>query len=318
MILIQLFQGHFHHAHGAVHDHFPGVDDGGSLLPLEHRRGDLRRVGQMGDAGFENFQPRYFYFVLDLRFQFSGDFLAAAPKGTFVLLRVRDVVGVQPHDIPQGGIRLNGQKFHVIVHIKYSFRGILHPPDDHNADLDGIAQLVVDFLFAVVQGERLEGYFFAAGGILFLRAAETEFHAGQVSGDAGFRFAALDGGVYGGDEGVDEKDAGFPQCTVVFAEQREDQRFIGPDDFQTRERYPAQAQIDPADDREDYAEYRLEPARAPCGHLDAEDQPEQRGGQQDDSQNQHRDAGFSPDDFLFIDLLAFFHRKRPLFRMISK
>ena len=42
LVLAQAVQSHLHHAHGTVHDHLPGVDDGAGLLALEHHGCDLR------------------------------------------------------------------------------------------------------------------------------------------------------------------------------------------------------------------------------------------------------------------------------------
>src|SRR5690606_25764488 len=39
------------HAHGTLDDQLPGCDDRARLLALEHRRGDLGGVGEVGEAG---------------------------------------------------------------------------------------------------------------------------------------------------------------------------------------------------------------------------------------------------------------------------
>ena len=62
----EFLERHFHHAHRTLYDLRARGDDRASLLPLEHGRGDLRRVGQMGDPCFEDLYTRFVESALDL------------------------------------------------------------------------------------------------------------------------------------------------------------------------------------------------------------------------------------------------------------
>jgi hypothetical protein len=52
--LAQVLERHLHHADGAVDDARAGVDDRLGLLALQHRAGDLGRVGEVAEARFEH------------------------------------------------------------------------------------------------------------------------------------------------------------------------------------------------------------------------------------------------------------------------
>ena len=51
----QHVERHFDHADRAFDDALAGGDDGAGLLPLQHGRGDFRRVGEVADARFDHF-----------------------------------------------------------------------------------------------------------------------------------------------------------------------------------------------------------------------------------------------------------------------
>ena len=53
----QPIERHLHHRHRSLHDLFAGRNDRGSLLPAQHHRGDLRRIGQVIDSRFDHFDP---------------------------------------------------------------------------------------------------------------------------------------------------------------------------------------------------------------------------------------------------------------------
>jgi hypothetical protein len=57
LFFAELFKRHFDHSHGAFDDHLARVDDGRRLLPLQHSRGNLGRVRQVGDSGLQNLKP---------------------------------------------------------------------------------------------------------------------------------------------------------------------------------------------------------------------------------------------------------------------
>ena len=84
LFFFQTFQRHFYHSHSAVYDHFPGVDNGGGLLALQHDGGDLRRVGKVGDPGIDDLKPRFFYLFLKYLADTGSDLFAGAAQASFI------------------------------------------------------------------------------------------------------------------------------------------------------------------------------------------------------------------------------------------
>jgi hypothetical protein len=66
---------------GALDDFLPGGDDRRRLLALQHRSGDLRRVGQVGDPGFFHPQAGDIHLFLQFLGKIIGDLLATSSKG---------------------------------------------------------------------------------------------------------------------------------------------------------------------------------------------------------------------------------------------
>jgi hypothetical protein len=58
---------------GAFHDARARGDDGPRLLPLQHRGGDFRRVGQVADARLDHFDARLLQPLLHFVLQVIGD-----------------------------------------------------------------------------------------------------------------------------------------------------------------------------------------------------------------------------------------------------
>ena len=97
--LVQALEGHFHHAHGAVHDHLAGVDDGRGLLTLQHDGCDLGGVGQIGDAGFDDLQTGLGHLGLDLVTDAAGHHFTGAAQRAVVGVTVTGGVHVGSHVI---------------------------------------------------------------------------------------------------------------------------------------------------------------------------------------------------------------------------
>ena len=161
--MIQAVEGHLYHSHGAVHNHLPGVDDGGCLLSLKHDGCDLRRVGQISDACFNDFKARIGNLLLDFITDSESYDLAGPSEAAFIRDTVSGgvhvgshVIGIDPHNIPECAVTLQGEIFLIIIHVKYSLGGVNHPPHNGNSDLNRISQAVVDFLAVIVQCHDLE------------------------------------------------------------------------------------------------------------------------------------------------------------------
>jgi hypothetical protein len=65
----QHLQGHLHHPDGAFDDPLARRNDGTCLLPLQHGGGNFRRVGEMTDPGFDDFDTGLRQPILNLTFQ---------------------------------------------------------------------------------------------------------------------------------------------------------------------------------------------------------------------------------------------------------
>ena len=71
--LRQHVERHFDHADRAFDDALARGDDGAGLLPLQHRGGDLGRVGQVADARLDHLDAGLDQPLLDLALQVIGD-----------------------------------------------------------------------------------------------------------------------------------------------------------------------------------------------------------------------------------------------------
>src|SRR5690625_4983137 len=153
------------HAHGALDDELASGDDGGRLLPLEHGTGDLRGVGQLRDAGFDDRhtggRDPGGHFVGELRRDLIGIVAQGHPT------RVGGVVGIGIRDVPDGGLGLDGHELLEVVDFEHRLCGVPDLPDDDGADLDRVAVEVVDF--------QRRGLMVAdAGGDLILRVERVD------------------------------------------------------------------------------------------------------------------------------------------------
>ena len=113
LIFIQPFECHFHHADCAVDNHFPRINDGGCLLTLEHDGGNFRRIGEIGNARFDDFQPCVGNTLLDLVADTRSDNLALPAQAAFICLSVArrvdircDIIRVQPDNVAQRTVAL--------------------------------------------------------------------------------------------------------------------------------------------------------------------------------------------------------------------
>src|SRR5699024_6297935 len=144
-------------------NHFPGINDGAGLLALKHYGSNLRSIGQIGDPGLNDLQPRLVYPALDLISDPGSHHLAGSTETTFVSHTVAGgvhigshIIWVDPHDVPQGAVALKRQILFIVIHVEHRFGSVHHPPHNGNADLHRVAQAVVDLLAIVVKGHDLQ------------------------------------------------------------------------------------------------------------------------------------------------------------------
>ena len=142
-----------HHADRAFHDGGARVDYRLCLLALEHGGGDLLRVGEVRYARFHDLYAGDLDSLLQVVAEGGGYLLRTAAQRLLVVLG--GVVGVLPRYVSYCRVALYGDEVHVIVDIEHRFRRVAYAPYHDDADLDGIAVRVVDFLLLVVERHRL-------------------------------------------------------------------------------------------------------------------------------------------------------------------
>ena len=294
--LVELVESHFDHADGAVDDHLTGIDDRAGLLSLEHDRGDLRRVSQMGDAGVDDLEAGRFDLRLDLIFDALCHEFGGTAQGTVIRFAVaggvdvgRDVIRIDLRDAPDGRVGLERQVLFVVVDVEDRLRGVDDTPHDGDADLDRVAERVIDLLLRVGQGHDLQGDLPGRShlgvefrrrlfpGVAFGQGAEDSAASGDVAGLA--ELGELRG-VDGRAERVHEIEPLALQRTFVLTEQRQDQRFLGLQDLEAGD---ADGQDDPEQDAEG-TERCIHPSD------EADEDHTRRGDEPEDDDEQHGHA----------------------------
>ena len=228
---------HFDHADRAVDDHLACVDDGAGLLALEHDRRNLGRIGEIGDARFDDLKARVGDLGLDLVADARGNDLARPTQAPLVGVTVAggvdaggNVIGVDAHDVAQRRVALEGEILLVVVHVENGLGRVGHAPHHGDSDLHGVTETVVDLLAGVVERHDLERDLLAAahldrGG----RALHGDKEIGALVAAvhvAGLVELRLGGGVEGRGEGVDAVEALTPERAGVLAEEREHERLL--------------------------------------------------------------------------------------------
>ena len=137
---------------------------------MQHDSGDFRSVGKIGDSGFNNFHSGFIYSLLNFITDSCRHYIAGAPKATVVGHAVAcgihvgsHVVRIKADDVAQGAVALEGKVFLIVIHVEHGLCSIGHPPCNRDTDIHGIAEAVVDFLAAVVQGHDFQGNFVGDG-----------------------------------------------------------------------------------------------------------------------------------------------------------
>ena len=259
----------------------------------------------MRDAGVDDLETGGLDLLLDLLFDAGRHQFGGTAEGTVVRFAVtggvdvrRDVIGIDLRDAPDCGIRLEGQVLFVVVDVEDSLRGVDHAPRDGDADLDRVAQRVVDLLLGVGQGHDLQGDLLGGShlgvefrrclfpGVAFSQGTEESAASGDVTGLAELReLCRVDGRA----ERVHEVEPLALQRAFVLAEQGQDQRLLGFQDFEAAD---ADGQDDPEQDAE---------GTERTAHLSDETEEDHAGGgdeaEDDDEQHGHAEL-FGGIDFL--------------------
>ena len=138
-----LLDGGLDHADSTFDDELAGCHDGCRLLALEHGAGDLGRVGQLGDARFDDGHTGGGDSRCDLAGEFRRDLISIVAQGHTV--RVRGVIRIGVRDVTYSGLSLDGDELLEIIDFEQCLSRVLDLPDDHCADFDRIAIEVIDF-----------------------------------------------------------------------------------------------------------------------------------------------------------------------------
>ena len=204
----------------------------------------------MRDAGVDDLEAGRFDLFLDLVFDaFCHEFRGTA-QGAVVRLAVaggvdvgRDVIRVDLCDATDSGVGLEGQVLFEVVDVEDRFGGIDDTPHDGDADLDRVAERVVDLLLGVRQGHDLQRDLSGRShlGVEFRRRLFPGTAFGQGAEEAAAASADVTGlaelgelrGVDGRAERVHEVEPLALQRALVLAEQGQDQRLLGLQDLET-------------------------------------------------------------------------------------
>lgn len=111
-VALQSIERQLHHADGTLYDLGPSGNDRLGLLTLEHRGGDLRRVGQVADPRLDHFDACLGESLLNIDLELLADLDRAPARGD---LGIVAVVGVAARQYPQGGLALNPDEVPVVV-----------------------------------------------------------------------------------------------------------------------------------------------------------------------------------------------------------
>ena len=299
----QTLKRHFDHADRAVDDHLARVDDGAGLLALEHDGRNLGRIGEVGDARFDDLKARVGDLGLNFIADACGHDLARAAKAALVGLTVArgvdvrgDIVGIDAHDIAQCCVALEGQVFLIVVHVKHGLGCVGHAPHHGDSDFHGVTETVVDLLAGVVERHDLERDLLAGAGLdrggRALHGSEKVRALVAAVHVAGLVELRLGGGVERRAEGIDPVEALALERADVLAEQRQHQRLLRLQNAQAAQWDPAEQQQDDAKDD-----------KGQKARIDADDQKNDRGDVENKLEQQHEHAVFVTGDDLF------FHKK---------
>ena len=127
-----------------MHDLRARADDGLGLLAAKHGARDLRRVGEVRELRLLDPHPGELHARLQLRAQGVGHRVGAAAERDLVgVVLLALVVVVARGHVAQRRFALHAHEVLEVVDVEERLRRVLHAPDDHGRDLDGVAALVV-------------------------------------------------------------------------------------------------------------------------------------------------------------------------------
>ena len=151
--LSEVLERHLDHADRALHDFASGGDDGFGLLAAEHGLGDLRRVGEVGEAGLLDphsglGEPRR---DSVRRPSATSSALSRSVGSSSVSANSLRIIGVGARHVAGGRLALGRHVPLEIIDVEGRLRGIFDPPHDDRGDFHRVAALVVHPEFFAVK-----------------------------------------------------------------------------------------------------------------------------------------------------------------------
>jgi len=140
----QVFESQLDHTDGTFDDFLPGGDHGGGLLALEHGAGDLGGVGQVADACLDDLDAGDGKAGGQASLELVVDLGGSGAQGDLGVVVLEVVVRIMPGQFAQGRLVLDADEMRVVVHLEHGPEGVADAPDEHGADHDRVADLVVD------------------------------------------------------------------------------------------------------------------------------------------------------------------------------
>ena len=150
VVFFETGQRHLNHRHGSFDNLLAGADYCRCLLSAQHDGGNLRSIGEVVEACFENFDADHGKAFVEFRLELFIYLSASAAQCQLLVAgAVLFVVGIAAGDLAQGGVALDcykalGRLAVACVEVKTNTVGVFHAPYEHHADKNGVADLVVD------------------------------------------------------------------------------------------------------------------------------------------------------------------------------
>src|SRR5690606_20940760 len=130
---------------------------GGGLLPAQHSARNLRRVGEVSNARFNDTNASNVHTILQVLLQGTVHLFMTGAQGHFRVI-IKVVVRIHARKPAYRRIALNAYKVLVVVYFKGSFECILNLPDKDHTDLNGITHLVIHLDLFTVEVSRSQRY----------------------------------------------------------------------------------------------------------------------------------------------------------------
>ena len=215
---------------------------------MQHNCSDFRRVCEISDARFDNFDARFFNTCLNFTADTVSNYVAGTTQTTLVSHTVTGgvdagsyVIGINTNYVTQCAIALQGEEFLVVINVEYCLCSVNNAPRNGNTDFNGVTETVVDLLTVVAQSHDFE-----RDSLVFVSGVDCNlavfFNSNACT--LGRNVTALvelgvSRRVDRTAEGVYSVESLALESTNIFTEQCQYKCFLGLENTQTAERNPA-------------------------------------------------------------------------------